>query len=259
MSPPSALTLTLDRDVAVLALQRPERRNALSLDLMREMISRLDEIDADSDIRAVIVSGAGKVFCAGHDLSEIIDAPLDALRTLFETSSRLMRRLQSLSQPVIAEVGGLATAAGCQLVAACDLAVASTDAAFATPGVRIGLFCSTPAVTLSRTIGRKRAMQMLLTGETVDAYTAEAWGLVNRVVAPDVLRTETRLLARGIAKASPYTLAIGKRTFHAQAEVDLEAAYTYASEVMAMNAMADDAREGMRAFLEKRTPTWVGH
>lgn len=259
MPPPSHVTCVIERDVATVTLNRPERRNALSLSLMREMLACLDDVAAHREVRAIIVAAAGKVFCAGHDLGELVDATPDTLRAVFETCGALMQRLQDIPQPVIAEVGGLATAAGCQLVAACDLAVASTAASFATPGVRIGLFCTTPSVAITRAIGRKRALQMLLTGDTIDAATAADWGLVNTVVAPEVLRTEVKMLARRIAQASPFTLAVGKRAFYAQADAGQATAYTYAAEVMTMNAQADDAREGMRAFLEKRAPVWVGH
>lgn len=258
MATTTHLTCVVERDVATLTMNRPERRNALSLALMREMIATLDEIAANPEVRAVIVAAAGKVFCAGHDLGELVEAEAGSLRAVFDTCGTLMQRLQEIPQPVIAEVGGLATAAGCQLVAACDLAVASTTASFATPGVRIGLFCTTPSVALTRAIGRKRALQMLLTGDTIDAATAANWGLVNTVVAPDVLRTEVKMLARRIAQASPFTLSVGKRAFYAQADAPQPAAYIYAGEVMTMNAQADDAREGMRAFLEKRAPVWRG-
>lgn len=258
MAAPSHLACVIERDVATLTMNRPERRNALSLELMQEMLACLDDLAANPEVRAVIVAGAGKVFCAGHDLGELVDADAERLRTVFDTCGKLMQRLQEIPQPVIAEVGGLATAAGCQLVAACDLAIASTAAAFATPGVRIGLFCTTPSVALTRAIGRKRALQMLLTGDTIDAATAAEWGLVNTVVEPEVLRTEVKMLARRVAQASRFTLAVGKRAFYAQADAAQPAAYTYAAEVMTMNAQADDAREGMRAFLEKRAAVWVG-
>mgnify|MGYP006275574513 CR=1 FL=1 len=258
MSALSHLSLANERGVATLTLNRPERRNALSLGLMEETLACLDTLEADPDTRVIVIAAAGKVFSAGHDLSELVDADDEALRRIFDTCGRLMQRLSAMPQPVIAEVGGLATAAGCQLVAACDMAVASREASFATPGVRIGLFCTTPAVAISRAIGRKRALQMLLTGDAIDAATAADWGLVNAVVDAEVLRTEVKMLARRLAQASPFTLSVGKRAFYAQADVHQAGAYAYASEVMTMNATAEDAREGMRAFLEKRAPTWVG-
>jgi enoyl-CoA hydratase/carnithine racemase len=186
----------------------------------------------------------------GRDISEH--------RRLFDVCTELMEKLQSIPQPVIAEVQGIATAAGCQLVATCDLAIASEDAAFATPGVRIGLFCTTPMVALSRAIGRKRALEMLLTGELVDAHRAADWGLVNRVVAADRLRAETRQLAGRIAQASDMVVALGKRAFYKQIDLDQPKAYAYAKEVMSTNALAHDAQEGISAFLEKRTPSWKG-
>ncbi|NDD27122.1 MAG: enoyl-CoA hydratase [Proteobacteria bacterium] len=253
-----SITCQIERGVAMVTMNRTQRRNALSLDMMGEMIACLDHLATATEVRVVVLRAAGKVFCSGHDLSEVLEADIAGLRALFETCSRMMARIASHPRPVIAEVGGVATAAGCQLVAACDLAVASTEATFSTPGVRIGLFCTTPSVALSRAIGRKRAMQMLLTGESIDAQRASDWGLVNMVVEPEVLRTETKQLARRIAEASPLTIAIGKRAFHAQIDVSEAAAYALASEVMTVNALADDAREGMRAFLEKRKPSWSG-
>lgn len=253
------IQFAVERDVALLTMNRPQRRNALSQELMNEMIACLQEVGEDKSVRAIIIGGAGKVFCSGHDLSELVSADVTTLRQLFDTCSRLMALIPSVPQPVIAEVGGTATAAGCQLVASCDLAIASEEATFATPGVRIGLFCTTPMIPLTRAIGRKRAMQMLLTGETIDANTAVQWGLINSVVSADLLRTETRVLARRIAEASPFTVSIGKQAFYAQIDLDVNRAYAYGNEVMTTNALADDAREGMQAFLEKRTPTWVGH
>jgi enoyl-CoA hydratase/carnithine racemase len=179
-------------------------------------------------------------------------------RRIFDVCADLMSRIQSLPQPVIAQVQGVATAAGCQLAAACDLAVASEAATFATPGVRIGLFCTTPMVALTRAIGRKRAMEMLLTGRLIDAHTAAEWGLVNRVVPPDALEKETRALAAEVAAASPLTVSIGKQAFYTQVDLDQPKAYAYAKEVMSMNAMAEDAQEGMGAFLGKRAPCWKG-
>ncbi len=237
-------------------MNRAERRNALSLELMRELDAALAEAGKNPDVRVVIVRANGPAFSAGHDLRELLDRDVEAYRTIFDACVALMERIVAIPQPVIAEVAGVATAAGCQLVAACDLAVASTQATFATPGVRIGLFCSTPMVALTRAIGRKRAMEMLLTGEPIDAVTALAWGLVNHVVPPEQLHAEALALAAKIASASRTVLGIGKAAFYAQVELDATSAYAYAKEVMAMNALASDAREGIGAFLEKRAPVW---
>lgn len=240
-----------------LVLDRPERRNALSLQLMVEMLAALDTVAADDRARVLVIEGRGPVFSAGHDLAEMTDDRGAAFyEELFSTCVQLMTRVHELPQPVIAKVQGVATAAGCQLVAACDLAVASTAARFATPGVNIGLFCTTPMVPVARTIGRKRALEMLFTGEMIDAATALDWGLVNRVVAPEQLDAEVDALARRIASASAYVLAIGKRAFYAQDQLPEAAAYDIAAAVMVANAQADDANEGMRAFLEKRAPQW---
>ncbi len=244
--------------VAVITLNRPQRRNALSLELMLEMLACLDEIGRDRDARAVILAAAGKVFCSGHDLSEMVGRGIGDYRRLFDVCSELMMKLQTIPQPVIAEVQGIATAAGCQLVATCDLAVASAEAAFGTPGVRIGLFCTTPMVALTRAVGRKRALEMLLTGEMVDAGRAAEWGLVNRVVAAQDLRAETRKLAARIGEASALTVAIGKQAYYTQIDLDQPKAYAYAKEVMSMNSLAEDAQEGISAFLEKRAACWKG-
>jgi len=242
--------------VEVVTLNRPERRNALSLDLMRELIEALDE--AGRDVRAVILAASGKVFSSGHDLGEMTGRDINEYRRLFDVCTELMTKVQSIPQPVIAEVQGVATAAGCQLVATCDLAVASEQAAFATPGVKIGLFCTTPMVALSRAVGRKRALEMLLTGEMVPASTAAEWGLVNQVVPPGELREASLRLAARIAQASSLTVGIGKAAFYAQVDLDQPKAYAYAKEVMSMNSLAADAQEGIAAFLEKRAPCWTG-
>jgi len=254
----SNVRTVFDGPLAVVTLTRPERRNALSFDLMRELIDSLQAIAPRQDVRAVILAAEGKVFSSGHDLSEMTGRGLDDYREIFDVCTHLMTTLQSIPQPVIAEVQGTATAAGCQLVATCDLAVASTDATFATPGVKIGLFCSTPMVALTRAIGRKRAMEMLLTGRAIDAATAADWGLVNRAVAPENLKAETRQLAEQIASASPLTVATGKQAFYRQIDLDQAGAYGYAKEVMSQNAVADDAQEGISAFLEKRKACWTG-
>jgi enoyl-CoA hydratase/carnithine racemase len=252
------LAVEQDGHCAVVTLNRPQRRNALSLELMLELIECLDGLGRDRVTRAVILAAAGKVFCSGHDLSEMTGRDINEYRRLFDVCAELMTKIQSIPQPVIAEVQGVATAAGCQLVATCDLAVASDQAAFATPGVRIGLFCTTPMVALSRAVGRKRALQMLLTGELVDAATAADWGLVNQVVAADELQAATRKLACRIADASTLTVAIGKQAYYTQIDLDQAKAYAYAKEVMSLNSLAADAQEGIAAFLEKRGACWVG-
>jgi enoyl-CoA hydratase/carnithine racemase len=253
-----SLIYSLDGPAAIVTLNRPERRNALSLNLMRELIECLDCIASNGEVRAVILAAAGKVFSSGHDLSEMAGREVGEYREIFDVCTELMTRIQTIPQPVIAQVQGLATAAGCQLVATCDLAVASEDASFATPGVRIGLFCTTPMVALTRAIGRKQAFEMLVTGDAVDARTAAEWGLVNRVVPAAEIEKETRRLARRVAGASSLVTAIGKAAFYTQIDLDQPKAYAYAKEVMTMNALAGDAQEGIGAFLEKRAPSWTG-
>ena len=253
-----SLTFETEGCVAVVTLNRPNRRNALSLGLMRELLDCLGRIGQERELRAVVLAAAGRVYSSGHDLSELVGRDINDYRQIFDVCADLMTKIQSIPQPVIAEVQGVATAAGCQLVATCDLAVAAEDAWFATPGVRTGLFCTTPMVALSRAVGRKRALQMLLTGDRVDARTASEWGLINRVVPAAELRTETRTLASQIAEASPVTLAIGKQAFYSQIDLDQPKAYAYAKEVMTMNSMAADAQEGISAFLGKRAACWTG-
>jgi enoyl-CoA hydratase/carnithine racemase len=250
--------VTQEGPVAVVTLNRPDRRNALSLNLMLELTACLDHIGRDAEIRAVILAAAGKVFCAGHDLAEMTGRDIAGYRCIFDVCSELMLKIQAIPQPVIAEVQGVATAAGCQLVAACDLAVAAEEARFATPGVKIGLFCTTPMVALTRAIGRKRALEMLLTGEPVDARTAAGWGLINQVVPAAGLAEATRKLAARVAEASSLVVAMGKQAFYTQIDLDQQKAYAYAKEVMSMNALAADAQEGMGAFLGKRDPCWRG-
>lgn len=237
-----------------ITLNRPERRNALSLELMRELQQALEQATG----QVVVIAGSGPAFSAGHDLAELTQCEGDEAAELFTTCSALMTTVQSIDQPVIAQVHGVATAAGCQLVATCDLAIAETGARFATPGVRIGLFCSTPMVPLTRAIGPKRAMQMLLTGDLIDAATAIDWGLINDAVPVDDLGATVTALATHIAEASPMVLALGKRTFYEQAGLPQGDAYVLASKVMAENAATDDAHEGITSFLEKRSPTWTG-
>ena len=240
-----------------LTLNRPEARNALSRALMTALVEALGRAAADPETRVIVIAGAGPAFCAGHDLRELrADPRRETYERVFALCSELMLTITRLPKPVIAEIHGVATAAGCQLVATCDLAVAAEEARLATPGVNIGLFCSTPMVALSRAIGRKAAMEMLLTGELIDAATARALGLVNRVVARAKLREAVDALARQIAGKSAFTVKIGKEAFYRQAELDLASAYRYAAEVMTTNMLARDAEEGIDAFLAKRTPVW---
>ena len=248
----------IDGAAAYLTLNRPARRNALSLELMLELLEALDRASAADGVRAIVLAGAGPAFSAGHDLSEMTGRDPAVYDELFEVCTRLMLRIHALPQPVIARVHGVATAAGCQLVASCDLAVASEEARFATPGVRIGLFCSTPMVPLVRVVGRKRAMEMLLTGEPVDAATALSWGLVNRVVPAAQLDQTVADLVAAVARSSPLTVGFGKRAFYEQVDLSQADAYELTRAVMAANAQEDDAQEGITAFLEKRAPVWTG-
>lgn len=256
----NAILLRQDAEgIAVLTLNRPAARNALSLALMLALETELQAIRQDESVKVVVLAAAGPAFCAGHDLKELrADSSREHYERIFAQCSALMLAITRLPKPVIAQVQGMATAAGCQLVATCDLAVAAAEARFATPGVNIGLFCSTPMVALSRAVGRKPAMEMLLTGEAVTADRARELGLVNRVVPADQLAGETMALAGRIAGKSPLTLAIGKQAFYEQAELGLQAAYEYASEVMVRNMLARDAEEGIDAFLTKRPPVWLG-
>lgn len=249
---------TVDGGIAIITLARPERRNALSLGLMRELIVCLEAIASRRDeIRVVVLAAEGAAFCSGHDLHEMTGQGIAGYRELFDICSELMQKIQAIPQPVIAQVQGVATAAGCQLVCTCDLAIASPNAFFATPGVKIGLFCTTPMVALTRAVGRKRAMEMLLTGRRIDADTAADWGIVNCVVDADLLAQETLALARQVAAASALTVSIGKQAFYSQIDLDQPKAYAYAKEVMSMNALAADAQEGIAAFLEKRDACWT--
>jgi enoyl-CoA hydratase/carnithine racemase len=252
------ICLSQDGPVATILLNRPEKRNALSLGLMLELTECLEAIGRNREARVVVLRAAGKAFCSGHDLGEMTGRDIGEYRRIFDVCSELMLKVQAIPQPVIAEVQGIATAAGCQLVATCDLAVAAEEAAFATPGVKIGLFCTTPMVALTRAVGRKRALQMLLTGQLVDARTAAEWGLINQVVPAAELQAATRNLAAKIAEASPLVVGIGKQAFYTQIDLDQPKAYGYAKEVMSMNALAADAQEGITAFLEKRPACWTG-
>jgi enoyl-CoA hydratase/carnithine racemase len=242
----------------VITLNRPEQRNALSTPLMRELTAVLERESARPEVRAIVLRASGPAFSAGHDLKELLDRSLEEEREIFDVCTRMMQTVQQVPQPVIAAVQGIATAAGCQLVATCDLAVASESARFATPGVKIGLFCSTPMVALSRNIGRKRALQMVLSGQPIDAHTAADWGLVNQVVPAADLDAAALQLAHQVASASPLTLRIGKQAFYRQIDAGQDEAYELMSQTMAENAMTCDAQEGMSAFLEKREPTWRG-
>ena len=245
--------------VTTITLNRPQARNALSVGLMTSLQAALDAIAKDSSVKVVVIAGAGPGFCAGHDLKEIRSDPSrETYEALFTQCSRLMITITRLPKPVIAKVHGIATAAGCQLVSTCDLAIASSAARFATPGVKIGLFCSTPMVALSRVTGRKAAMEMLLTGDMVDAETARQNGLINRVVTPDDLDETVAGLAGQIADKSPVSLAIGKEAFYRQLEMPLDDAYAYTAQVMTENMLKRDAEEGIDAFLEKRKPVWRG-
>jgi enoyl-CoA hydratase/carnithine racemase len=246
-------------NIATLTLNRPDARNALTMGLMEALDAELTAIENDPTVQVVIIAANGPAFCAGHDLRELRANPsAAAYEQTFALCSRLMQHIVRLPKPVIARVHGVASAAGCQLVASADLAVAADTARFATPGVDIGLFCSTPMVALSRAVGRKAAMEMLLTGNLITAERARELGLVNRVVPAAELHRAVQTLAGQIAGKSPLTVAIGKEAFYRQAEMDLSSAYTYASEVMTRNMLARDAEEGIDAFLSKRKPQWTG-
>lgn len=258
MQQQSNLIVEEDSGLVTITMNRPEKRNALSIAMMTDLIAALRETGERWEARAVILAGAGPAFSAGHDLAELKGRDLGHYRKTFNLCAQLMQTVQAIPQPVIARVHAMATAAGCQLAATCDLVVAAEQARFATPGVRIGLFCSTPMVALSRAIGRKHAMEMLLSGAPIDAHTAERWGLVNRVVRDSVLVDETRKLALQITEASGLTIATGKQAFYTQIDLDQAKAYDYTMEVMSLNAMAEDAQEGIGAFLEKRQPKWCG-
>jgi enoyl-CoA hydratase/carnithine racemase len=246
--------------VTTLTLNRPEARNALSLGMLLALSAELDRAAMDHSVRVVVLAGAGPAFCAGHDLKEIRAERFGSTyaEALFAECTKVMLAIIGLPKPVIAQVHGVATAAGCQLVASCDLAVAAENARFATPGVNIGLFCSTPMVALSRNVGRKAAMRMLLTGDLIDADTAARLGLISEVAPAAELESRTAMLAAKIAAKSAQTLAIGKEAFYAQAELPLADAYAYAAKVMVANLSARDAQEGIDAFIEKRSPTWCG-
>lgn len=252
------IVLETDGAIARITMNRPTKYNALSLEHMRELIHCFKSIGESRDARAVILGGNGPGFCAGHDLAEMIGRDPDFYRHTFDVCTELMETIQEIPQPVLAKVHGVATAAGCQLAATCDLVVAAEDARFATPGVKIGLFCSTPMVALSRSIGQKKAMEMLLTGDFVSAEEAKTEGLVNKVVPSEKLDEETLAFAERIISASPLVVGIGKQAFYRQLEMPTDQAYRYTKEVMSFNATFADAQEGMCAFLEKREPHWQG-
>jgi len=245
--------------VATLTMNRPKQFNALSQAMLSALQTELDAIAADESIRVVVIASTGKAFCAGHDLKEMRShTEQEFHQTLFNQCSRMMMTINRMPQPVIARVHGLATAAGCQLVAACDLAVAADTATFATSGIRVGLFCSTPSVAVSRNLGRKKAMEILLTGDFIDAHTAEREGLINYAVPAEQLDATIQRLTDAIVAKSSYAITSGKRMFYKQLEMDMADAYDYAAEVMACDMMAADAGEGIDAFVQKRQPVWQG-
>jgi enoyl-CoA hydratase/carnithine racemase len=243
--------------VATLTLNNPERRNALSSPTLAALESLLTEIADDDAARVVVFRSEGPVFSSGHDLNELVNGDAEDYAGVFEACTRVMEAIRLLPKPVIAQVQGLATAAGCQLVATCDIAVAADTAAFATPGVQIGLFCTTPGVAVARSVMPKKAMEMLLTGRPISAQEALDFGLISRIVAADELETQVAELATQIASASAHTLALGKAAFYRQIEMDRPSAYQFASQVMVDNLLADDAKEGISAFLGKRQPVWT--
>ena len=257
LTPAPVLLRSDDDGIATLTLNRPAQYNALSEELLVSLQCELDQIAQDETLRVVVIGAEGKAFCAGHDLKEMRASEDRAVhQALFERCGRMMISINRLPQPVIARVNGIATAAGCQLVANCDLAIAAEDARFAVSGINVGLFCSTPAVPLSRNLLRKQAMQMLLTGDFISAEQAKAYGLVNEVVAATELGSATQALAAKIAAKSAHSIRLGKEMFYRQLQMDLADAYAYASERMACNMDSYDAREGIDAFIQKRRPEW---
>jgi enoyl-CoA hydratase/carnithine racemase len=253
------LLVDVDTGICKITLNRPTQYNALSVEFLTVLQNALDEIAENKAIQVVIIAANGKAFCAGHDLKEMRSSEDRKFhQSLFSKCSRMMQTINQLPQPVIAQVHGIATAAGCQLVATCDLAVAADNARFAVSGINVGLFCSTPAVPLSRNMHRKQAMQMLLTGEFIDVNAALQYGLINKIVSADQLESKTLELARKITEKSPLAIEMGKKLFYQQLNLDLSAAYGIASETMTCNMDSDDAREGIDAFIEKRQPQWKG-
>jgi enoyl-CoA hydratase/carnithine racemase len=245
-------------EIGVITLNSPTTVNALSKNMIQELTSALSSFGSDSSLKVIVIKTSGKHFCSGHNLREMVGADSGEAHFIFEQCSRMMQLIHEVPQLVIAAVHGVATAAGCQMVATCDLAVADETARFGTPGVKIGLFCTTPMVALSRAVGRKRAMEMLMTARLISAAEAEQYGLVNRVVPVEALDATVMEMARSICESSPLVLSIGKRAFYKQIELDEPRAYAYANEVITVNLMAQDAQEGIQAFLEKRKPTWQG-
>jgi len=258
MSPTLEYLLVEERlPAAVITLNRPDQLNPLSTGLMKELTSELERQAARPEVRAIVLKGAGRAFSAGHDLREMADRSLDEEREIFAVCNKLMAAVQTIPVPVIAAPHGIATAAGCQLVATCDLAIASDDCRFATSGVRYGLFCSTPGVAVARNVGRKNAMEMLLTGRFVDAATAEKWGLINRAVPAAQLDNEVMALVAELAKLSRYALTLGKEGFYKQVDQTQAEAYRLMAEAISCNAVAPDGKEGIAAFVEKRSPVWT--
>ncbi|MCY4555578.1 MAG: enoyl-CoA hydratase [Chloroflexi bacterium] len=256
--PNTPVLYSLNSDgVATLTLNNPERRNALSSPTLEALERLLEQIAQDPEVRVVVLRSEGPVFSSGHDLNELVNGDEGGYTTVFEACTRVMEAIRLLPKPMIAQVQGLATAAGCQLVATCDIAVAADNAAFATPGVQIGLFCTTPGVAVARSVMPKKAMEMLLTGRPISAQEALEFGLISRIAPPDQLAEQVSELARQIASASSHTLALGKAAFYQQIEMDRPSAYQFASKVMVDNLLADDAKEGISAFLEKRQPVWT--
>ncbi|SCC93669.1 putative Enoyl-CoA hydratase [Thiomonas sp. X19] len=257
--PPLVLNTRDARGVVTLTLNRPQAFNALSDALLGALQAEIDALQGDSSARVVIIQGAGRAFCAGHDLKEMRAEPsAEKSSDLFERCSKVMLGLLALPQPVIARVHGIATAAGCQLVAQCDLAVAASDARFAVSGINVGLFCSTPSVPLARNVPRKVAMEMLLTGDFIDAATALRWGLVNRVAAPEALDAEVEKLVQSILAKPASAIAMGKAQFYRQIEMGIASAYQLAGQTMTCNFMTEEALEGVQAFIDKRAPAWRG-
>lgn len=244
--------------IGSITLNSPKSVNALSKDMIGEITLALERFLVDESTKVIIIKANGKHFCSGHNLTEMVDGDRSEYKSIFENCTRMMKLLHEVPQVVIAQVQGVATAAGCQLVAACDLVVAEEGARFGTPGVKIGLFCTTPMIALSRVVGRKQALKMLMTGRLISAQEAERYGLVNTVVPLADLESETMDLARSIAEASPMVLKLGKRAFYAQIELEEPRAYEYATEVITLNLLSEDAQEGIKAFLEKRDPVWTG-
>lgn len=252
------IKFAVEGEIGIITLNSPQKRNALSLALLKEIKSLLEEVEIRNDIKVLIIKGEGKVFSSGHDLAELNGTRMADFYNIFKTCGMIMKKIQQIPQPVIAQVHGIATAAGCQLVAACDLALAEEGTLFGTPGVKIGVFCTSPAVPLVRAIGRKRALEMLLTGRLISAQEALQYGLVNGVFSAAKLEAETKALALRIAEASSLTLGLGKHIFYAQVNLPDADAYDLATMTMVANFFAEDAKEGVTAFKEKRKPKWTG-